>query len=148
MNDYLPENAPSTTAISVMDEDFSGSVANTRVMIEDINIAEKRNVKEQRTEIHGVTGGTRLDNVIDIKIQLELIDRYILETYYTNDNALFTVAVEEGKEVEATDAIYELIGEANALAGDALDVAISQKATGQETFNAAAILVRIVILIL
>src|SRR5699024_632112 len=56
--------------------------------------------------------------------------------------------VEEGKEVEATDAIYEIIGEDNALAGDALDVAISQKATGQETFNAAAILVPIVILIL
>src|SRR5699024_5059870 len=32
--------------------------------------------------------------------------------------------------------------------GDALDVAISQKATGQETFNAAAILIPIVILIL
>src|SRR5699024_3292408 len=70
------------------------------------------------------------------------------ETYYKNDNALFTFEVEEGKEVEATDAIYEVIGEDNALAGDALDVAISQKATGQETFNAAAILVPIVILIL
>src|SRR5699024_11322862 len=68
--------------------------------------------------------------------------------YYKNDNALFTFEVEEGKEVEATDAIYEVIGEDNALAGDALDVAISQKATGQETFNAAAILVPIVIVIL
>src|SRR5690625_7015769 len=72
----------------------------------------------------------------------------MLKTYYKTDNTLVTCEVEEGKEVEATDAIYEIIGEDNALAGDALDVAISQKATGQETFNAAAILVPIVILIL
>src|SRR5699024_12410362 len=51
MNDYLPENAPSTTAIDVMDEEFSGSVANTRVMIEDVNIPEALDVKEQLSEI-------------------------------------------------------------------------------------------------
>src|SRR5690625_4838700 len=56
-------------------------------------------------------GVTWLDDVIDIKIPLELIDNDILETYYKNDNALFTFEVEEGKEVEATDAIYEIIGE-------------------------------------
>src|SRR5699024_2022809 len=61
---------------------------------------------------------------------------------------LFTFEVEEGKEVEATDAIYEVIGEDNDLAGDALDVAISQKATDQETLNAAAILVTMIIKIL
>src|SRR5690625_7854301 len=105
-------------------------------------------LKEKYNEIYGCSSVTRLYDVIDIKIPLELIDNDILETYYKNDNALFTFEVEEGKEVEATDAIYEIIGEDNALAGDALDVAISQKATGQETFNAAAILVTIVILIL
>src|SRR5699024_12405197 len=59
-----------------------------------------------------------------------------------------TVGGGGGKAVDATDAMYEVICEDNARAGDALDVAISQKATGQETFNAAAILVPIVILIL
>src|SRR5699024_6261403 len=42
----------------------------------------------------------------------------------------------------------EVIGEDNALSGEALDTAIAQKATGQETFNAAAILIPIIILIL
>src|SRR5699024_548177 len=56
MNHYLPVNAPSTTAIDVMDEEFSGSVANTRVMIEDVNIPEALNVKEQLYEIDGVLG--------------------------------------------------------------------------------------------
>src|SRR5699024_4372902 len=56
--------------------------------------------------------------------------------------------VEEGKEVAATDTIYEVIGEDDALSGDALDVAISQKTTGSESMNAALILVPIIILIL
>lgn len=148
MTDYLPENAPSTNAIDVMEEEFSGNVANTRVMTKNVNIQESLEVKEELSDIDGVSGVMWLDDVIDMKIPLELIDSDILETYYKNDNALFTFEVEEGKEVTATDEIYKVIGEDNALAGDALDVAISQKATGQETFNAAAILIPIVILIL
>lgn len=148
MTDYLPENAPSTIAIEVMDEEFSGSVANTRVMVEDVNVQEALNFKKELEDIDGVSGVMWLDDVIDIKTPLELVDKDILETYYQNNHALFTFEVEEGKEVVATDEIYKVIGEDNALAGDALDIAISQKATGQETFNAAAILVPIVILIL
>lgn len=148
MTDYLPENAPSTTAINVMEEEFSGNVANTRVMVKDVNIQEALEVKENLSEIDGVSGVTWLDDVIDIKIPLEFIDKDILETYYKNNNALFTFEVAEGEEVAATDEVYDVIGEENALAGDALEVAISQKATGQETFNAAAILIPIVILIL
>lgn len=148
MTDYLPENAPSTKAIEVMEEEFSGNVANTRVMVENVEIQEALKVKNDLENIDGVSGVMWLDDVIDIKTPLELVDQDILETYYQNNNALFTFEVEEGKEVVATDEIYDVIGEESALAGDALDIAISQKATGQETFNAAAILVPIVILIL
>src|SRR5690625_6053720 len=77
-----------------------------------------------------------------------MADTDTVETYYKGDHALFTFHVDEGKEVEATDEIYELIGDDNALSGEALDTAISQESTGEETFNAAAILVPIVILIL
>src|SRR5699024_168110 len=146
-NAYFSEHAPSTASVEEMVEESSGSDPNTRVMLEEGNMPDALNVKETRSETDGRAGVTSLTEVIDIKIPLELIENDILETYYKNDNALFTFEVEEGKEVEATDAIYEVIGEDNALAGDALDVAISQKATGQETFNAAAILVPIVILI-
>src|SRR5699024_10525562 len=61
---------------------------------------------------------------------------------------LFSFEVEDGKEVPATQSIYEVIGEDNALAGDALEVAISQEATGKETMNAALILVPAIIIIL
>lgn len=148
MTDYLPTNVASTIAMDVMDEEFSGNVANTRVMVRDVNIQEALAVKEEIAAVDGVFEVGWLDDVADLKVPLEMLPIDIVENYYLNQNALFTLEVEEGKEVPATKAIYEIIGDDNALAGEALNVAISQEATGQETFNAAVILVPIVILIL
>lgn len=148
MFDYLPKNAPSTIAIDVMEEEFAGDVDNTRVMIKDVSIQEALKYKESIEAIDGVSKLTWLDDAMDIKIPIEMMDTDLVETYYKDGHALFTFHVDEGKEVEATDAIYDVIGEKNAMAGDALNTAISQKATGQETFNAAAILVPIIIIIL
>lgn len=148
MFDYLPKNAPSTIAIDVMEEEFAGDVDNTRVMIKDVSIQEALDYKESIEAIDGVSKLTWLDDAMDIKIPIEMMDTDLVETYYKDGHALFTFHVDEGKEVEATDAIYDVIGEKNAMAGDALNTAISQKATGQETFNAAAILVPIIIIIL
>lgn len=148
MSDYLPANAPSTTAIDVMAEEFDEDVANTRVMVKDVSIQDALTYKNEISNIDGVSGVMWLDDVIDIRTPIEMADQDMVDSYYKNNNALFTFQVDEGKEVEATDTIYEVIGEDNALSGEALDTAISQKATGQETFNAAAILIPIIILIL
>lgn len=148
MADYLPENAPSTVAMDVMDEEFDEAMTNTRVMMKDVSIQEALAFKEELAAIDGVTGVTWLDDVIDIRTPIEMADPDTVETYYKDENALFSFAVEEGKEVQATDDIYELIGEDNALSGGALDTAVSQKMTGQETMNAALILIPIIIVIL
>lgn len=148
MVDYLPKSAPSTVAMDVMEEEFKEDVANTRVMIKDVSLQEALIYKEEIKNINGVSGMLWLDDVIDIRVPLEVEDKDLVQTYYQDGHALFSFSVEEGKEVETTDAIYEVIGEENALAGEALETAISQKATGQETFNAAAILIPIIIIIL
>src|SRR5690625_2375514 len=148
MSDYLPESAPSTFAIDVMREEFDEDVANVRVMVETPEIIEALNVKEDLEAIDGVTSVMWLDDVIDLQMPIEFIDQDLVETYYKDDYALFTVDVEKGTEVDVTDAIYEVIGESGSQSGEALDTAVSQKATGQETFNAAAILVPIIFIIL
>lgn len=148
MTDYLPASAPSTVAINVMEKEFDEDVANTRVMIKDVSIQETLAFKESIESIDGVSGVTWLDDVIDIKTPIEVADTDTVETYYQDGNALFTFQVDKGKEVEATDAIYDVIGTDNAMSGEALDTAVSQKMTGKETFNAAAILIPIIILIL
>jgi len=148
MSDYLPKNAPSTVAIDVMKDEFDEDVANVRVMIEVAHIQEALAYKEELEAIDGVSSVMWLDDVLDLRTPLEIADEDLVESYYKNDYALFTVDVEKGKEVAVTDQIYEVIGENNALSGEALDTAVSQKATGQETFNAAAILVPIIVIIL
>ena len=148
MIDFLPQNASSTKAMDVMEEEFEGRVANTRVMIRDVSIQQALAFKEDIEAIDGVSDVMWLDDVIDIRTPIEMIDTDTIETYFKDNNALFTLHVAEGEEVAATDAIYDVIGNNNAISGDALNTAISQKATGQETFNAAAILIPVVIIIL
>src|SRR5690625_249556 len=148
MADYLPDNAPSTQAIRVMEEEFSGDVADTRVMIKDVSIQEALALKDEIAAIDGVSEVMWLDDVLDTKIPIEMADVDTVEPYFNNNNALFTLSIEEGKEVEATDAVYEIIGKDNALSGGALNTAIAQKTTGEETFNAELILVPIIIIIL
>src|SRR5699024_11880607 len=91
---------------------------------------------------------TWLDDAIDTKTPLEMVDDELVETYYKDGNALFSFHVRDGEEVEITDEIYDLIGEDNALTGDALDNATQQKAAFSETMFAAGLLVPIIIIIL
>jgi uncharacterized protein len=148
MVDYLPEDAPSTKAIEIMDQEFSGSVPNTRVMIHDMTIQEALVFKEKLEAIEGVSDVIWLDDAMDIKTPLEMADKETLESYYKDNNALFSFSIAEGDEVAVTDAIYELIGENNAMSGEALNTATSQKMAGTESMYAAALLVPIIILIL
>ncbi|TMN22214.1 efflux RND transporter permease subunit [Lentibacillus cibarius] len=148
MVDYLPDDAPSTVAMDVMEDEFDGTVANTRVMMKDVSIQEALTYKKDLKAIDGVSNVTWLDDAIDIKTPIETADEDTVESYYKDGNALFSFEIEDGKEVQTTDAIYDLIGEDGAMSGDALDTAISQEQTGKESMFAAAILVPVVILIL
>jgi len=148
MVDYLPEDAKSTKAMEIMEQEFDGSVPNTRVMINDVSVQEALIFKDELASIDGVSEVTWLDDAIDIKTPLEMADQDTVESYYKDNKALFSFSIREGEEVEVTDRIYELIGEENAMSGEALDTATSQKMAGSESMYAAALLVPIIILIL
>src|SRR5699024_295186 len=122
MTDYLPASAPSTVAIDVMSEEFDEDVANTRVMVKNVSVQEAIDFKEEIEAMDGVSVVMWLDDVIDIRTPIEMADIDTVETYYQDGHALFSFQVDEGKEIEATDAIYEIIGEENALSGDALEI--------------------------
>ncbi|WP_164667271.1 efflux RND transporter permease subunit [Virgibacillus doumboii] len=148
MVDYLPDDTPSIEATDTMNEEFDGATPNSRVMMKDISIQEALAFKEELEAVDGVSEVMWLDDVIDLKKPIEMADTDTVESYYQDGDALFSFHIEEGKEVETTDAVYELIGDDNAMSGEALNTAISQKKTGTETLNAALILVPIIILIL
>ncbi|MBP1915169.1 putative RND superfamily exporter protein [Lederbergia galactosidilyticus] len=148
MVDYLSDDAPSIKSTDVMDKEFNDDVPNTRVMIKDVSIQEALAYKQKLEAIAGVSGVMWLDDVMDVTTPIEMENKDTVETYYKDGNALFSFEIESGKEVETTDAVYDLIGKDNAMSGEALNTANSQQSTTSETMNAALILVPVVILIL
>jgi uncharacterized protein len=148
MVDYLPEDAPSTIGMDVMKEEFDGAVPNTRVMVTDVSVQEALVYKRQLEEIDGVSNVTWLDDAIDLKAPLEIADEDTVETYYKDNHALISLTIREGEEVRVTEAIYDVIGEDNAMAGEAINTASSQTMAGKESMYAAMLLVPIIIIIL
>ncbi|GLO64615.1 efflux RND transporter permease subunit [Oceanobacillus kimchii] len=148
MQDYLPEDAESTVGLDVMDEEFSSGVTNTNVMIENVAIQEAIEYKQEIESLDGVTEVLWLDDVVDLREPIEVADTDTVENYYKDNKALLAVTIESGKEVEATDQIYELIGEENAISGEAANTATQQKMAGSETMYAAALLIPIIVIIL
>ncbi len=148
MTEYLPDDAQSTKALEIMEQEFEGSVPTNRVMVNNVSIQEALAFKEKLAEIDGVSDVTWLDDVIDIKAPLEMADNEVVETYYKDGKALFSFSIRDGEEVAITDKIYDLIGEENAMAGESLNTATQQKMAGNESMYAAALLVPIIILIL
>lgn len=135
-------------AMNLMEEEFDEPVENARVMIQDVSITEALTYKEELEAIEGISGVMWLDDVVDLKVPLEMGDSDTIESYYQDKAALFSLNIAEGYEVEVTDEIYDLIGEENAVAGEAVNTATSQKMAGSESMYAGALLVPIIILIL
>lgn len=148
MVDYLPDDAPSTEALEVMEEEFTASTPNTNVLIRDVSMQEALSYKDDLASIDGIKDVVWLDDLIDTRIPLEMIDADLIESYYQDGDALFSLTVESGAEVKAVDDIYELIGEENATSGEAVNTATSQNMAGTESFYAAALLIPIIIIIL
>ncbi|MGN0153394.1 MAG: RND family transporter [Lachnospiraceae bacterium] len=148
MNDYLPEDTASTVSLDKMEEEFGSGIPNARVMIKDVTVAEALKKKEAIEQIDGVSEVTWLDDVVDITIPLEMVDEDIVDDYYKDNTALYSVTVEEEKTVEAVDAIRELIGDDNAMSGTAVDTAVATTSTTVEIGKIVCVAVPFVFLIL
>lgn len=132
MKDYLPEDTASTVALDVMEEEFEGGIPNARVMVEAVTVPEALEYKEKIENCEGVTAVTWLDDAVDILQPLETMDEDTVETYYKNDTALFSVTIEEGKQVQAESAIRETVGDRGSLSGSAISTAVATVDTVDE----------------
>ena len=131
--DYLPEDAQSTTALTLMQDEFHEAVPNERVMVENVTAVQALEYKAALEAIDGVDSVMWLDDVVNLKEPLEMADPETVEAYYKEGNALFNVTIHKGKEMDATLSVRELIGEENALDGDAASNAFSQEISVKES---------------
>lgn len=72
----------------------------------------------------------------------------MLETYYKDGNALFSVTIAKEKRITAVDAIRQIIGDDNAMTGSAVSTAVATASTVSEISTIAAIAVAFVLLVL
>ena len=148
INDYLPPESPSTTAIEVMNGAFTGGIPNMRVMVRDVTVPQALEYKEKLAAIDGVSSVVWLDDSLDVTVPLQMQDTATVESYYKDGCALFTVTVEDEKRLEAVAAVRDLIGEGNALEGAAVSTAVATNSTVTEVAKIAAIAVVYVLFIL
>ena len=148
MNDYLPPDSASTVSLDVMEAEFDGGIPNARVMIRDVTIPEVLDYKEKLKDIDGVTEVTWLNDTIDVMTPMELMDQDVVELYYKDGCALFTVTIDEGKRVEGVEEIQDMIGDDNALTGSAVSTAHATVSTVSEIAKIAAFAVVFVLFIL
>ena len=148
INDYLPPDAPSTTAIHVMEDAFSGGIPNVRAMARDVTVPEALALKQQIARVDGVTSVTWLDDVAEITVPLEMQDTATVEAYYKDGAALFTITVADDQRAQAVAAIDALLGDAGALTGSAVSTAAATNSTVVEVAQIAAVAVLYVFFIL
>ncbi len=153
INDYLPEDSPSTVAIDVMGEEFDGGIPNVRLMIDHVTIPEALQFKQKLKNIEGVTEVTWLDDQIEITAPLETADTDIVESYYKNGAALYSITLEEEHILDGVNAIQETVGESKqkeefALTGSAVSTAAATENTVSEVARIAVFAVIFVFLVL
>ena len=148
INDYLPDGTASTVALDTMNEEYDMSIPNARVMVSNLTVAQALEMKQKLSEIEGVEDVTWLDDVVDTDIPLETSDKDTVENYYKDNKALFTVTINEHTRIETVNAIRNLIGDDNSMAGAAINTAIAAQATNKEVKNIIFLVIPICLAVL
>lgn len=148
MTDYLPAEANSTVAMDEMTDSFNEEMPNATVMTRADSITEALQQKSDIAAIDGVNAVSWLDDSVDLHVPLESLPADTVETYYKDGYALFSVTIESGKELDATNALYDYVGEEGAVTGNAVDQANSQNLAAEQSVSAGMIIGPLLILIM
>lgn len=146
--DYLPDDSKSTKAIEVMNEEYGQSIANLRVLVKDVSIANALDYKEKIASLDGVDEIQWLDDAINIYEPLEAISKDTIDAWYKDNNALFNITVDANNQLETVNDIRHIIGDDNYMSGAAVTNAIAPINTSNEIKMIIVIVIPIVLIIL
>ena len=151
MVDYLPPDAQSTHAVAIMNEDFSQSMPNANVLVNDVSVAEAQVIKEEIAAVDGVEMVMWLDDMADLTQPIETLDESMVEQFYRDGSALYQVAIADGEEGAVVPALRDLVdtyGEGNGVAGEASDNQAMMEGTTSQVALAVVLVVPIITLLL
>ncbi len=152
MVDYLPKDAQSTIAINLMESEFKQKNPNARILLANRSIHEVLVFKKQITNIPGIENVLWLDDVVGeselLTTPLAFFDPQIIHPFYQDGSALLNVAIQAGLEVSTQKALRTFMAPGDALAGEAINAAITQEMAVSEVLNALLLVLPIIIVIL
>ena len=149
--DYLPEDAPSTKALDVMEAEYDQTIPNMRVLLYNVSIPQALSYKEKIENVKGVEEVRWLDDAIDIYEPLEQADADTVDAWYKDSDALFSVTISEKDDAKKKAAVKEIrtiIGEKNAMSGTAVTDTYSPVHTTKDIQKIILIVLPIVFIIL
>jgi predicted RND superfamily exporter protein len=146
--DYLPDDAPSTTAINVLETEYSQGVPNVRVMVPGLTVPQALEMKERLEAVEGVESVTWLDDEADTNKPLEALDQSVVENYYKDGYALFSITVSEENARSAVHEIKNLAGEGAALSGVRVDTTFASENIDADIQKIMMIAIPIILIIL
>lgn len=148
---YLPSDMKTSQALDIMEKEFSLS-GSARVMVEGVSVPEAMEIKRRIEDVEGVRKAIWLDDVADIAMPLEYLDRKTVESYYKDGAALFLVEFEEDDYSLSTGKaiadIQVLIGDRGAVGGSAVTTKYMRESTISEVVSAAVTATPVIFIIL
>lgn len=147
LSNYLPPDAPSTQAVSVMADEFEQGMPNAVLSVEVIELAEATEMKQQLSAMSGLNQILWLDDVIDVRQPLEMADPEVVKEFYENGEARFTLTIADGMARQFYQNVLTLFPEAK-LSGEAMDAILLAEATNSEVIKVMCILLPLILLIL
>ncbi len=148
LSDYLPDNAPSTKALEIMEDSFADGIPNVKLAIPDVSIPEALEYKAELADIQGVSAVLWLDDMTDLREPLEIQDKEMVEAWYSNSSALFLLTVDQDNSVTIVEEIRETAGEGAALSGEAVNQAVARSTTMGEISMIMLYVIPLVLIIL
>lgn len=132
IKDYLPEDSVSTVSLNVMQKEYEDGVPNARAMLTDVSVPEAIEYKDKIENVPGVDSVTWLDDSVNPAVPVEVMDEDLVDTYYKGGNALFQITIDKNRILTAVPEIEKIIGDDNALTGDAVSTAVATRSTIKE----------------
>ena len=145
---YLPDDAESTKALDIMNEEYNQAIPNMRIMLKDVSVAQALLYKEKIADVNGVQEINWLDDAVNIYEPLEMASKDTLNTWYKNNNALFQLTIDDNNGTQAIHDIRVIIGNDNYMTGNAVTNALAPVSSAEEIQQILLFAVPLVFLVL
>lgn len=149
LSTYIPDEAPSTLALNVMQDEFDEELPNVDVMVPDITIAEALEYKAMFQRLPFVHSVLWLDDQVDIGVPLAMHEQKKVEAFYKDGVALFYITTDgTADSVEMLESLQAIVGEDGAIRGQLVDLAKAQTSVKTEISRVLLIAVPLAFFIL